>query len=81
MKKYKRFTKKELVNILAKEKVTSIKKEMKSKGKQWDYGDGLQTSNTIERNWKKLYSTYPIVSKANPMFSLSKLYDEMIEHK
>lgn len=81
MKKYKGFTKKELITMLAKEKVKLIKKDMENKGQQWEFVDGFQTTNTIEKTWENLYKTYPITSKSTPMFSLSKLYDEMIENK
>lgn len=80
MKKYKGFTKKELVNILAEEKVRRVKRDMESKGEQWDFGD-FQTTNTLIKTWKNLYNTYPIISKSSPMFSLSSLYDEMIEKR
>lgn len=81
MKKYKGFTKKELVTILAEEKAKQVKKELELKGEQWDFGDGFQRTNTLVKTWKNLYNTYPIISKTMPMFSLSKLYDEMIENK
>ena len=66
----------ELVTMLAKEKVKSIKKDIESKGKTWDYGNEFQTKNTLVKTWENLYNTYPLFSKSMPIFSLSKLYDE-----
>lgn len=80
MQTYKGYTRKELITLLAKEKVRRVKKDMESKGEKWDLGD-FQTTNTLTKTWEKLYNTYPIISKVSPMFSLSSLYDEMIEKR
>lgn len=81
MKTYNGYTRKELIKLLALEKVKLVKKEMESNGKRWDYGNGFQTENTLVKTWEHLYSTYPLFSKITPMFSLSYLYDEMIKSK
>lgn len=81
MKTYNGYARKELIKLLALEKVNFIKKEMENNGKRWDYGNGFQTKNTLVRTWEHLYSTYPLFSKTTPMFSLSYLYDELIKSK
>jgi len=68
----------ELIKACAIGMAEKCKKEMSSIGKQWDFGNGFQTENTVPKNWEKLYRTYPVKSRTG-MFDLTSVYSVLMQ--
>lgn len=71
-----KINKNHLIKICSQGMANKCKEEMESQNKQWNFGNGFQTENTIPENWEKLFKTYPIKSKNN-IFDLTSTYNTL----
>ena len=70
MKNYKGMSRAELIKKIIDARVSQCKAENKKK-----FGDSLPRMNENRNQWFALYKTYPMVSKAQPQFSLVSEYE------